>query len=177
MSGSTKEQLSMVVNRIIKLKSQLDDLRGWSVEHQLAGPARPKDVDAVERMAAFPLPEDYREFLLMHDGWIGMRGENDLLSTSQLQSDSMKSAIEELKEIQLEMDDPALNGFVIDASLGDTDIAYFDPSSLKESGTIDVVRWDARAGEYARYESFTGYLIGLANSLDRRIQSEMKKQR
>jgi SMI1 / KNR4 family (SUKH-1) len=177
MEREIQSSLKRLITRIVELMEELSRLRGQEAEHQLGIPASPADVDAVERLAGFPLPRDYRTFLLMHNGWSGLNGQNDLLSSEQIGTGRMKRSIEETKEIQREQSDPAADGFVIEASLSDTDLAYFDPASRRSDGSMDVVRWDARVGEYRRYPSFTEYLSGYASSLERRIARERGKLR
>ena len=113
----------------------------------------------------------------MHDGWSAFNGQNDLLSIAQRQSPLFQRSIERTKEIQREKDDPAVDGFVIEASTSDTDIAYLDPDRRRSDGTTDVVRWDARASEYERVPSFEAYLAKHLDFLERWIAEERAKLR
>ena len=92
-------------------------------------------------------------------------------------SGAMLSSIAETKAIQQETDDPAINGFVINASISGSDIAYVDAATRKPDGTSDVVCWDPRMRGYKRFSSFTAYLAGEVELLERLIVKERAKLR
>jgi hypothetical protein len=163
--------------RIEQLAVELDQLHGWENERQLGTPASPAQMALIQQTAGFELPPDYRAFLELHNGWQGFSGENALLSAEQMMSGPMRSSIAETKDIQRETDDSAINGFVINASISGSDIAYIDPSTRKPDGIADVVRWDPRMREYKRFPSFTAYLAGQVDLLERLIAKERAKLR
>jgi len=172
-----RARLEQVVAKILQRQSELDTLLEEDSEQQLGPPASDAALDALEQQAGFPLPPDYRLFLSMHDGWSAFNGQNDLLSTTQRQTRLFQRSIERTKEIQREQNDPAVDGFIIEASTSDTDIAFLDPARHRTDGTMDVVRWDARASEYERVPSFEAYLAKHLEFLERWIAEEKSKLR
>jgi hypothetical protein len=172
-----KTRIRELIADTVRLDEELDRLRGFEVERALGAPSRPEQIAAIERVAGFGLPVDYRAFLELHNGWRGFSGENDLLSAEQMTSGAMRDSILETKELQRENSDPAAGGFVINASVSGTDIAYIDPSTITAQGSAEVVRWDPRMREYKRAPSFIAYLEDHVASLERRIAKERAKLR
>lgn len=177
MNADLKSTLRKLMARIEQLAVELDHLHGWENERQPGPPASPAQVTLIERAAGFELPADYRAFLELHNGWQGFSGENALLSAEQMMHGPMHSSIAETKEVQRETDDPAITGFIINASISGSDIAYIDPSTRRPDGSADVVRWDPRMREYKRFPSFTAYLAGQVELLERLIAKERAKLR
>src|SRR5262245_49125816 len=136
---SLEIELREVIKRIKTLRTELDWLKGRQFESTLLPPARPEDLEMVEEEFAIRLPPDFATFLLSHNGWQGFNGQNDLLSTGQMREGPMRRAIDEMKQIQRNAGDRAAEGFVIEASLSDTDMAFFDLSSQQPEGAFDVV--------------------------------------
>lgn len=177
MSEALKASLRTLIDKITQLAAEMDQLTGWDIERSLGSPASPAQVALIQKAAGFELPPDYRTFLELHNGWQGFSGENALLSAEQMTGGPMASSVAETKEIQREVSDPAVNGFVINASESGSDIAYIDPATLRPDGTADVVRWDPRMREYKRFPSFMAYLAGQVDLFERRIAKEREKQR
>jgi len=169
-------RLEELVARIFARREELKRLRGAPSRQQLNPPAAEAEIERVERLLEIRFPDDYRAFLLMHDGWRRFDGENDLLSTEQMTSGPMKDSIRELQNFQREAGDlPAAEGVVIVASLSGMDIAFYDRGSRRQEGGMEVVRWFS--GEYRRFPSFLEFLEGYAESVERRIVNERQKLR
>ncbi|MFT3717336.1 SMI1/KNR4 family protein [Pseudorhodoferax sp.] len=177
MNDELKERLKSIIARICELTDELGHLQDWDDPHELSRPATPEQIAQIERVAGFPLPPDYRAFLELHNGWHEFVGENDILAAEQMTPGAMADSIADTRSIQEENDDPALRGFIINASISGSDIAYIDPATQRPDGTADVVRWDPRAREYHRSPSFMAYLEHHVELLQRRIAKERAKLR
>lgn len=172
---SLEIELRQTIERIKTLRTELNRLKGRQFESTLLPPARPEDIEMVEQEFGIRLPPDFTTFLSSHNGWQRFNGQNDLLSTGQMRGGPMRQAIDDMKQIQRNAGDRAAQGFVIEASLSDTDMAFFDLSSQRPEGAFDVVRWDNR--EYKRYPGFLQYLVGFGDTLARRIEKERRRLR
>ena len=177
MNDDFKRRIEATITQIWALTDELHRLKGWEFPRALGAPATPEQVAAIERVAGFTLPPDYRAFLELHNGWRGFSGENDLLSAEQMGPGDMARSIADTRSVQEELDDPARNGFIISASISGSDIAFIDPATRRPDGTADVVRWDPRALEYQRSPSFIAYLEHYIEVLERLIAKERAKSR
>lgn len=177
MNAELKAALQAQIERIRQSRSELNKLQGRDDYDVLNAGATPAQIEQVQALASFVLPPDYLAFLVMHNGWQGFSGENDLLSSDQMASGPMLASVNETKALQREDGDPAADGFVINASISGSDIAFIDPATVRADGTADVVRWDPRMGEYKRFPSFLAYLSAQADLLQVRIAKEREKLR
>lgn len=177
MNDDLKPRIQAAIARIWALTDELHRLKGWEIPRALGAPATPEQVASVQQVAGFPLPPDYRAFLELHNGWRGFSGENDILSAEQMGPGDMARSLADTRSVQEELDDPARDGFIINASVSGSDIAYIDPAAQRPDGTADVVRWDPRALEYQRSPSFIDYLEHYVEVIERLIAKERAKSR
>ena len=120
------------------------------------GPATAESVSAAEVALEFSFPSDYREFLLMHDGWPRFSGEYALLSTSELVEPEWRASIDAVAAAYAtDGDDAPARGVVIYASLGGRQLGFFDRAGARDTGP-ELVFYDL--GEAIRHASFTQYL-------------------
>lgn len=170
-----RADLEKLIARIDAQLVELDDLAGFPIPHKRHPPASAERIASLEQALGSSLPEDYRTFLMIHDGWEGFNGDSRLLSTSELKGgplhDHLKAFQDELRQ------DGHLNpaeGLVFEGSFG-TRMSYFDRASQRAGGALEVVFWDI--GEIERYPSFTEYLAGFSKTLDQLIEDERRNLR
>lgn len=177
MNETLKAELRALVDRLWHLSIELDQVNDWDNPRALGQPATPSQIELVEKVAGFPLPPDYRAFLQLHNGWEGFNGENALMSAEEMSHGPFASSVAETKDIQREISDSGADGFVFNASVSGSDIAYMDLAAVHPDGTADVVRWDPRMREYKRYPSFKAYLAGQADLTETLIAEARGKLR
>ena len=169
------EKMKELTDKIFNMKEDLSKLRGYQSPQMLAEPATREQVQKIEETFEIELPEDYRTFLLLHNGWKGFSGGNVLLSTDEMIEGAYYDAIIELKEMQREESIEAADGFIIEASLLSTSRTYYDVTNKRFDGGMDVVYW--RDGELDRYPSFTAYLEGYLKDLEELVKEEHRRIR
>ena len=126
-------------------------------------PATAEEIQKVEEHWGIVFPEDYKNLLMICNGWENIIASIDLLSTDQMlnnDSDHMIAAREYI-EAQLEVD-PVIDGIdfrrviPIGASLIGTDILVIH---LVEGTTnYEVIWWDNWSGVVERENDIVGFL-------------------
>lgn len=173
--ATTRATLEDLIGKISRQLVELDNLAGTPLPHELRGPATEERIAAFERSVGMDLPADYREFLLIHDGWVGFSGEARLFSIAEMGGGEFYDHIQEFqKELRRNRNEGPAEGLVFEGSLG-TRMSYFDRKTHREKGSLDVVFWDL--GEVERYQSFVEYLIHYAQNLDEMIEAERRNLR
>jgi cell wall assembly regulator SMI1 len=166
----TKARIASLVERISQQIAELDRLSEVESTSALGPPASPAQVSDFERRLGFDLPEDYRAFLLLHDGWKDFSGESALLSIADMTSGKLFDAVcDYQKELRRVGQHGPGEGLVIEGSFG-TRIAYLDRLGHRETGKLDVVYWDR--GPVARYPDFAAFLDGYSKDLAKMIEDE-----
>jgi cell wall assembly regulator SMI1 len=150
--------------------AELDRLAGSEIAKPPRPGGSPQRLAQFEARIGFSLPEDYREFLLLHDGWPGFNGDTALLSIEEMSSGPL---FDHLQLFQTELRKAGRSGpgtgLIIEGSFG-TRISYFDRENAHATGKLDVVFWDGR--ELERHPSFVEYLEGYNSMLDTMIEQE-----
>lgn len=172
---AVSRQIKTLIERISAKLKELDQVTEEDSENLLLPPATPEKIAELEQQIGMKLPEDYRAFLLLHDGWKNFNGESALLSIEQMTAGRLHK---HLTEFQQELGaagakGPA-QGLVIEGSFG-TRITYFDRAQAKASGKLDVVYWDRR--EMARYPNFASFLEDYIEILSKLIEQEKENLR
>jgi cell wall assembly regulator SMI1 len=171
----TKTRITALVERISQQLTELDRLSEVESSSELGPPASPERVSDFELRVGFDLPEDYRAFLLLHDGWKDFNGESALLSIGDMTSGKLFETIRDYqKELQRVGQHGPGQGLVIEGSFG-TRIAYFDRLGHRDTAKLDVVYWDR--GPIARYADFSAFLEGYSKDLAQMIDDERTKLR
>jgi|HubBroStandDraft_1064217.scaffolds.fasta_scaffold20149_3 cell wall assembly regulator SMI1 len=164
-----------LIARISEKLQELDRVTEEDSDNVLLPPVGPERIAAFEQEIGLKLPQDYRAFLLLHNGWKNFNGESALLSIEQMTSgrlhDRLAAFQEELAGAGLK---GAAEGLIIEGSFG-TRITYLDRDKAKGSGNLDVVYWDRR--EMARYPSFTAFLEDYVEILGKLIEREKENLR
>ncbi len=103
------------------------------------------------------MPEDFKTFLLLHDGWKFFDEELSILSLDEMIRGTVYEWIGALKSEWGPGDRALEMGWVFVAAHGQNTVTFFDLSKKRRDGGLDVVEWDE--GEVVqRYKSFTAYL-------------------
>jgi hypothetical protein len=170
-----QKRIEELVERVFALNQELHRLIGDESEQALGPPATEEQIEKVEKAFAIELPEDYRAFLRLHNGWREFSGGNSLLSTQEMLGGELRDSIDSLKQTQRENgEDEAAAGFVIEASL-DLSRTFYDPATRGKDGRMELVYW--RNEELDRFPSFTEYLETYAADLEEMIDEEKRKLR
>jgi hypothetical protein len=175
MSAST--DLGSKIERIMLLRHELDRLRNQDLGSRPNPPATEDAIATAERHRGMVFPPDFREFLLLHDGWYRFNGQNHILSTDDFQAGPVHENVAAIQETERRNGEVMADGLVIEASESGTDLAYYDPATRKADGGMQLVRWAGDAGEYRRVAGFGEYLENHANSLERRAAKERLRLR
>jgi hypothetical protein len=170
-----QETMRDLLERIAARLGELRQLQRSPLLLKLHPPATLAEVEEVEAKYDMKLPADYRAFLLIHNGCAEFSGDGALLSTHEMLGGPLHDGLFELKEVQRQVgDEVAAEGFVIEGSFGNTQ-SFFDRSTQKPDGSMDVVFWDNKESE--RYPSFTAYLERYVAILEELIGDERAKLR
>jgi SMI1 / KNR4 family (SUKH-1) len=176
MANSVEDlNLKLLVDEIADRLAEYAKVSDYPLESKLRPPATPEAIDAFERRRNVILPDDYRMFLSLHDGWEYFSGENALLSIAEMTSGPI---FDGHKELQSELgrlgQKAAAGGLIFEGGLG-TRIAYFDLSAKQSPVSYEVVFW--HINEIARFATFADYLRDYAKTLDQMIADEREKLR
>jgi cell wall assembly regulator SMI1 len=126
-------------------------------------PATAEEIQKVEEHWGIVFPGDYKNLLMICNGWENMIASIDLLSTDQMlnkDSDHMR-AIRTSLEIEIE-DGPVTDGvdfrrvIPIGASLVGTDILVIHP--VKGTMNFEVIWWDSWSGVVERENDIVAFL-------------------
>jgi hypothetical protein len=173
--STSKETVAALVDRIAKQLAELDAVSGEALPHQLRPPAKPDQIAQFERRRGLALPEDYKDFLLMHNGWEGFNGESALLSLEEMTAGPIFDGHRELQsELASNGQTGPSQGLVFEGSYG-TQVSYFDVAKMKAGGNLDAVFWNIK--EIDRQPSFTEYLESYSKTLSEMIANEREKLR
>lgn len=148
---------------------EVANCRGYASKAALGEPASPAAIGDVEERLGFAMPDDYRRFLMLHDGWQSFSGDNDILSTRQMVSEKTRAWITRLQRVSLGT--PAGNGFVVMGSPYTTTMLFY-VAEPRSHGGHDLVYW--RDCEIARYDSFADFLVRWKNMLKEEL-SELRE--
>jgi SMI1 / KNR4 family (SUKH-1) len=162
--------LSALIARIADKLAELDRLSEVDASHTLGEPASTEEIEAFGARAGWKLPEDYKAFLQLHNGWQNFNGENSLLSIEEMTDGPIHEHIASFQEdLRSGGLDDVGSGLVFEASFG-TRISYFDRVGLSAMGQLQIVFRNRRPLQ--RYDSFMDYLADYEKMLDKFIADE-----
>lgn len=175
MTQDPNAPLAALVLRISDKLVELDRLSEFETDHPLGAPASLDDIESFERRIGLTLPDDYKAFLRLHDGWADFSGENALLSIAEMTEGALYNHVSSFQEeMRADGENELSQGLIFEASFT-TRFAYFDRVGESRAGRLEVVYWNKRVLE--RYASFTDYLADYEKTLDKFIADERANQR
>ncbi len=123
--------------------------------HYRRVPATEAEIDAVEQHFHITLPDDFRAFLRLRNGWRNFAGDYHLLSTAEMISSETQETVEMIRGHWI--DNPCVQEGLF-FFLGDgRNFGLFDYHQ-KAAGSLPRVIFPC-LGEKASYPSFTDYLL------------------
>ena len=126
-------------------------------EQQLGAPAPEAILMKLESRLGKHLPDSYRAFLRLHNGWRMVDGSTDLLSANEILEGPIAASIEEWQEKALRSGDLiAAKSLVIGVSRYTPTRLLLDPESVDENGEWRVVQH--HKDEEYEYPSFLAWL-------------------
>jgi hypothetical protein len=150
-------QLNDLIQRLFLAEQEYRKIAfGGHPGQALGEPLSNEKVERLERDFSFRFPPSYRQFLLLHDGWKGFRGDADLLSSTQMRQQVIVSRIEDFKQSAQSGD--VSQTFIIVAGETSSYFVYLDPGTRREDGEMDVVEYTIQEGEVDRYPDLFAYL-------------------
>lgn len=154
------EQIRELVEGLYELDAQYLRSKKWDSQVSRPNPpAAGHKLREIEAQLGRALPEDYRTFLELYDGWSKFSGGYDLLSADQLlgRDARMLESIQDTKGLMRQAgDERAALGFVILASKTGPRVVYFDMAKKRTDNALDLVQWEYKPD--ARYRSFLAFL-------------------
>ncbi|MDX8350502.1 SMI1/KNR4 family protein [Cognatiyoonia sp. IB215446] len=139
----------------------------------LGKPASLVHINELEKRIGITLPQNYKAFLLRHDGWANFDGEGKLLSVGDHAAEWVKSTVAEWSDIwESEDPNPFANG-AVPIMLGE-DIENFlvlNPTKRNHENEPVFELYDAMELEDT-FQTFFDYLTQEFETLDEMIKDE-----
>jgi hypothetical protein len=133
--------------------------------HYNRTPATAADIEFIENEFQVKLPEDYKAFLLIRNGWKNFSGDYDLLSTDEMVSRQVREKIAEFRDIWQE-EAGIKDAFFIYLGYGRV-FGFFDYRNKANNQEPELHFYDI--GLSFRYKSFSEYLVAEKVSLERSL--------
>jgi hypothetical protein len=169
------ERLESLFERISAKLAELDKITEVDPSNVRAQPASPDELVTLEKATGIDLPNDYKAFMLLHNGWKNFNGESSLLSVQEMLDGPVYEHVVSFQaELRANGVNEVASGWVFEASFG-TRLSYFDRTALASGGNLDVVYWHNR--ELGRFPTFTAYLEDYESTLDQLIIDERENLR
>ncbi|WP_210168306.1 SMI1/KNR4 family protein [Mesorhizobium sp. 1M-11] len=170
-----KPNIRELIEKIVEAQRKYDSLKyDEELPHELGKPATDDEISSLEKRLGIPLPESYREFLTLHNGWSDFDAGGKLLATHDHNSKWVKEKIEFWGDLwPAEEDNPFENG-ALPVMFGE-DLSHFlvlDPSRVKKNGKIDFVEYEDMY-ESDVYKDFADYLGFKLETLEYMIDEEL----
>ncbi|MEZ5510142.1 MAG: SMI1/KNR4 family protein [Gammaproteobacteria bacterium] len=169
-----REQLQTLIHALIAAKNTYDQLvfdEQYPVE--LGPPATPEQIAALEQLLGKALPDSYRAFLQLHNGWSDFEGDGKLLGTDDHAAEWVQEKIQYWNDLwDMDSDNPFEHG-AMPVMLGEglNHFLVLDPRRVNQQGQPLFVLYDYMHEEKS-YEDFTGYLQNRLSILRRLIDRE-----
>lgn len=158
-----KAELRTLVDSLAEAKRELDKLTlDKELSHDLGPPCSPQQIAAMEQIAGGKLPETYRGFLELHNGWSDFAGSAKLLAVEDHESAWVKKRITELGSLfeEFEPENP-FDGGGIPILLGkrEQDFLLLEPPAKatgKERGFLafNITRKERRYKDFSQFLEF-----------------------
>lgn len=161
----SESDLSSLLPRIYDLRNRTYQLIGYGEASQPGPPATEEQIREVESTFRCDLPDVYRTFLLIHNGWKHWSGDVALLSTEQMLQGQYVQRIAEWKKKELTRGNRLVsNSLVIGFSLFVGEQILIDFSSPTRE---EIVFFDQ--GEEERFPDFYAYLLNFEAILEEEL--------
>lgn len=157
MTIDLKERIRQAVTEGQKIRSAYYGAIDLPDEQELGSPASEDELKELEAHFGKSLPQSYRVFLQLYDGWRMVDGAMDLLSVQEMLDSSHQKRVKEWKLKVLEEDDfVAVNSLVIGVSRVTPTRLLLDPTRVDSEGEWAVVQHYHE--EECVYPSFLAWL-------------------
>jgi hypothetical protein len=151
------DYLSALIKKIFDVNEKYYRIVGFAGYQVLNPPCLDADVDKIEIDFGVHLPDDYKLFLLSHDGWKGFGGQLDLLSTAQMSDPTVQKGFAELRHTARDAGEvAAAEGFIILGAPTASEMVFIDFKGAVTGAMPEFVHWDQR--DIERFPSFVSYL-------------------
>ncbi|TPI42923.1 SMI1/KNR4 family protein [Mesorhizobium sp. B3-1-9] len=160
MAKDIRARLQALVSKLYQAREEFYQVAfGQSADQVLGPPASEQQLQALERSLGYALPPSYREMLLLHDGWIALEDEADLLSLAQRHEEEIRDRVKSFKKMMREGEDPYNpDNLLIVGGADTTFVVYLDIDTRRADGEMDVVEYTYEEGELARHKDMAAYL-------------------
>ncbi len=170
-----KPDLKELIEKIVEAQRRYDSLKyDEELPHELGKPATDEEIASLEKRLGMPLPESYREFLKLHNGWSDFDAGGKLLSTHDHNSKWVKDKIEFWSDLWPDDEDNPFDNGAIAVMFGE-DLSHFlvlDPSRVKKNGKVDFIEFEDMY-ESDTYKDFTEYLEFALETLEYTIDEQV----
>ncbi|SFN86683.1 SMI1 / KNR4 family (SUKH-1) [Mesorhizobium sp. NFR06] len=160
MAKDIRARLQALVSKLYQVREEFYQVAfGQSADQVLGPPASEQQLQAFERSLGYALPPSYREMLLLHDGWVALEDEADLLSLAQRHEEEIRDRVKSFKKMMREGEDPYnQDNLLVVGGADSTFVVYLDIDTLRADGEMDVVEYTYEEGELARHKDIVAYL-------------------
>lgn len=168
-------ELRDLIEAIWMAQDEYEDLAFDEFSPRALGPPLSEaSIDRLEARLGAPLPDDYRAFLRLHNGWRSFHADGHLLSFEEQDSEWVRDRIRRWSDIwDSEDPDPFLRG-ALPIMLGENlhHFVVLDPTVRAPDGAAAIVEYDYME-ESARYDSFKDLLCEELKVLRELIDQEV----
>lgn len=163
-----------LVAQLLEAKRELDMLTlDEDMTDPPSKPATEKDIARFEKKCGFPIEPSYREFLLMHDGWIDFDGDAAILGTRGSNEEWFEDTLEMVWEVFEDFGDENPADDAVAVVLGEDTNNYLFMWPPQEGSDGKATFKEYEDGKLTReYADFDEYLIEFLKSLRHSIEVE-----
>lgn len=157
MEKELRDRLATAIDVGRKVRSEYYESIELPDEQELGEPASEKLIVDLESQFGAKLPESYRQFLMMHDGWKMVQGDVSLLPLAEQLEGSGAETIKEFKKnCEKYNDDVGVRSLVIGIGEATPTMLMLDPMRVNDGGEWALVVH--HHGEEDAYPSFVEWL-------------------
>ena len=164
----SQTSLEGLLNQIYQLRTRTYKLLDYDEPTVPLPPASESQIKIVENTYNVALPNSYRTFLSLHNGWEHWSGDVALLSTEQMLTGTYADRIRNWKVENTGQQNFPESSLVIGFSLFVGEQILLDFAELEEA---EVVIWDNR--EIERHHSFFDYLLSFKETLEKELSIDL----
>lgn len=168
-------ELEKLIEEIARAQVQYEDLAFDEVgSHALGPPASEEAVRSLERRLGAGLPQDYRAFLRLHDGWDHFHGDGKLLAVADQDAGWVRKKLKFWTDIWDSEDPNPFARGAIPIMLGDSlhHFIVLDPTRPAPGEAAAIVEFDSMR-EHKVHAGFVAYLRSELSVLRSLIDREL----